>query len=90
MERVLAPGGRLALNAWGRWTDSILCRAGGWDHRGVLGEEAAKSAFNLPFSLNTAAELRMLASDAGLRRISIRFEQPTMRYPAPAKMVAAS
>jgi NAD(P)-dependent dehydrogenase (short-subunit alcohol dehydrogenase family) len=53
-----------------------------------MGEEAAKSAFDLPFSLNTAAELRMLASDAGLQRISIRFEHRTMRYPAPDKMVA--
>ena len=53
-----------------------------------MGKETAKSAFDLPFSLNTAAELRMLANDVGLQRISIRFEHRTMRYPAPAKMVA--
>ena len=88
MARVLAPGGRLALNVWGALdrqpfyvalVDAII---------EFLGEEAAKSAFALPFSLNTAAELRMLASDAGLDRISIRFEQRTMRYPVLAKLVA--
>jgi len=88
MARVLAPGGRLALNVWGALDRQPFYVALVDGIIKFLGEEAAKSAFNLPFSLNTAAELRMLASDAGLDRISIRFEQRTMRYPVPAKMVA--
>jgi ubiquinone/menaquinone biosynthesis C-methylase UbiE len=88
MARVLAPGGRLALNVWGALDRQPFYVALVDGIVEFLGEEAAKSAFALPFSLNTAAELRMLASDAGLDRISIRFEQRTMRYPVPAKMVS--
>jgi len=88
MARVLAPGGRIALNVWGALDRQPFYVALVDGIVEFLGEEAAKSAFALPFSLNTAAELRMLASDVGLERISIRFEHRTMRYPAPAKMVA--
>jgi SAM-dependent methyltransferase len=88
MARVLAPGGRIALNVWGALNRQPFYVALVEGIVEFMGEEAAKSAFDLPFSLNTAAELRMLASDAGLQRISIRFEHRTMRYPAPDKMVA--
>ena len=88
MARVLAPGGRLALNVWGALNRQPFYVALVDGIVEFMGEEAAKSAFNLPFSLNTAAELRMLASDAGLEAISVRFEHRTMRYPSPAKMIA--
>ena len=88
MARVLAPGGRIALNVWGALDRQPFYVALVDGIVEFMGEQAAKSAFDLPFSLNTAAELRMLANDVGLQRISIRFEHRTMRYPAPAKMVA--
>jgi SAM-dependent methyltransferase len=88
MARVLGPGGRLALNVWGALDRAPFYVALVDGIARFIGDEAAKSAFDLPFSLNTAAELRMLASDAGLQRISIRFEHRTMRYPSPATMVA--
>jgi SAM-dependent methyltransferase len=88
MARVLAPGGRIALNVWGALNRQPFYVALVDGIVEFLGEEAAKSAFDLPFSLNTAGELRMLASDAGLQSITIRFEHRTMRYPAPANMVA--
>jgi hypothetical protein len=40
------------------------------------------------FSLNTAAELRELACNAGLQNIRIRFEHRTLRYPVPARLIA--
>jgi len=36
---------------------------------------------NLGFSLNTATELRELATGAGLSNIRVRFEHRTARYP---------
>jgi len=52
-----------------------------------LGAEA-RAAFDTAFSLNTADELRRLATDAGLRKVHIRFEHRTFRYPVPAGLVA--
>jgi SAM-dependent methyltransferase len=88
MARVLAPGGRVALNVWGALDRQPFYVALVDGIAEFLGKDVAKSAFDLPFSLNTVSELRMLASDVGLERISIRFEHRTMRYPAPARMVA--
>ena len=48
----------------------------------------ARSALELPFSLNAVGELRKLAQDAGLRNIRIRFEHRTTRYPTAAGLVA--
>jgi hypothetical protein len=48
----------------------------------------AKAAFDLAFSLNTAAELRQLAAGAGLTDIRVRFTHRTMRHAAPAFLVA--
>ena len=87
MARVLAPGGRIALNVWGALSRQPFYVALVDGIVEFLDEEA-KSAFDIAFSLNTAGELRMLASDVGLQNISIRFEHRTMRYPAPDKMVA--
>ena len=47
----------------------------------------ARSALELPFSLNTAEELRKLAQDALLRNIRVRFEHRTTRYPTAARFV---
>src|SRR4051812_21824892 len=47
----------------------------------------ARSALELPFSLNSAGELRTLAQDAGLKNIRIRFEHRTTRYPTAAALV---
>src|SRR5215213_11195726 len=47
----------------------------------------ARSALELPFSLNTAEELRKLAQDARLRNIRVRFEHRTTRYPTAAGLV---
>jgi hypothetical protein len=88
MARVLAPGGRIALNVWGALDRQPFYVALVDGITEFLGKDVAKSAFDLPFSLNTVSELRMLANDVGLERISIRFEHRTMRYPAPATMVA--
>ena len=87
MARVLAPGGRIALNVWGALSRQPFYVALVDGIVEFLGEEA-KSAFDIAFSLNTAGELRTLARDAGLQNLSIRFEHRTMRYPAPANMVA--
>jgi hypothetical protein len=52
-----------------------------------LGAEA-QTPFYAAFSLNSAEELRQLASEAGLQNARVRFEHRTMRYPPPARFVA--
>jgi hypothetical protein len=48
----------------------------------------AQTPFYSAFSLNTAEELRQLASNAGMQNIRVRFEHRTMRYPVSARFVA--
>jgi ubiquinone/menaquinone biosynthesis C-methylase UbiE len=85
--RVLAPGGRLALNVWGALERQPFFTAAIATIGTFLGADA-QAAFHLAFSLNTAEELRGLANDAGLENVRVRFEHRTMRYPVPARFVA--
>jgi ubiquinone/menaquinone biosynthesis C-methylase UbiE len=87
MARVLVPGGRIALNVWGRLERQPFHAALIDGIAKFLGAEA-RSAFDLAFALNTAEELKTLASSAGLTNIRVRFEHRTVRYPAPARLVA--
>lgn len=86
MARVLAPGGRIALNVWGALERQPFFVAAIAGIGKFLGADA-QAAFNLAFSLNAAQELRQLANDAGLENIRVRFEHRTMRYPVPARFV---
>jgi ubiquinone/menaquinone biosynthesis C-methylase UbiE len=79
MARVLAPRGRLSVAVWGaleRQPFYVALKAG---LAAYLPEQ--KDAYALAFSLNTAEELRALATDAGLRDVRVRFEHRTIRYP---------
>jgi SAM-dependent methyltransferase len=87
MARVLAPGGRVALSVWGAlehqpFHAAVIAAIG--NH---LGTEA-RSAFDSAFSLNTVEELRQLAANAGFRDVHVRLSHRTMRYRAPARLVA--
>lgn len=86
MARVLAPGGRIALNVWGALERQPFFVALVDAIATFLGADA-RSALELPFSLNTAEELRKLAQDARLRNIRVRFEHRTTRYPTAAGLV---
>jgi hypothetical protein len=80
MHRVLAPGGRLAVNVWGpleRQPFDNIYREG---LCAFFGAEALNPS-TLGMSLNTYDELHKLALDAGLTGIQIRFENRTARYP---------
>ncbi len=87
MARVLVPGGRLALNVWGAlerqpFHAALISAVGTF-----LGADA-RAAFDPAFSLNTAGELRQLATIAGLGNVRVRFEQRTLRYPVTGRLVA--
>src|SRR5690242_5860572 len=85
--RVLAPGGRIALNAWGALERQPFFVAAIEAIGESLGADA-QAPFFVAFSLNSVDELRQLANGAGLQNIRIRFEHRTMRYPIPARFVA--
>ncbi len=87
MARVLAPGGRIALNVWGAMERQPFYVALVDGIVRFLGEDA-RAGFDLAFSLNTAQELRTLAEEAGLKDGRVRFEHRTTRYPSPAAFVA--
>lgn len=87
MTRVLSPGGRIALNTWGKLERQPFHAAAIAAIGEFLGANA-QAAFDLGFSLNTADELRQLAAGAGLKNAHIRFEHRTFRYPIPANFVA--
>lgn len=80
MARVLAPGGRISLNVWGPMHRNPFQNTMAEVLGEVVGAEAV-APFRLAFSLNTAAELRRLAADAGLHGIAIRFAHRTARHP---------
>ena len=87
MARVLVPGGRLALNVLGAlerqpFHAALISAVGTF-----LGADA-RAAFDPAFSLNTAGELRQLATIAGLGNLRVRFEQRTLRYPVTGRLVA--
>ncbi len=80
MHRVLAPGGRLALNVWGpleRQPFDVIYREG----LGAFFGPEALNPSTLGMSLNTYGELHKLALDAGFTGIKVRFENRTARYP---------
>jgi ubiquinone/menaquinone biosynthesis C-methylase UbiE len=78
MARVLAPEGRLSLNVWGPLERQAffvtLFKAVGR----FIGDDAAKTIAS-PYTLTTREELRELAVGAGFRKITVRFEQRTIR-----------
>jgi ubiquinone/menaquinone biosynthesis C-methylase UbiE len=80
MSRVLAPGGRLAVNVWGALDRQPFDIVYHDTIRAFLGPDAL-IPYSLAFSLSTADELRNLATDAGLKDARIRFEHRTARYP---------
>jgi ubiquinone/menaquinone biosynthesis C-methylase UbiE len=86
MARVLAPGGRIALNVWGAlerqpfFVEAIAAI-------GMFLGADAQTPFYRAFSLNSADELRQLANDAGLHNSRVRFEHRTMRYPVLERFV---
>ena len=87
--RVLAPGGRVALNVWGAMDRRPL-------YVGLVSgileflSPDDRSVFDLAFSLNTAAELRKLAGDADSHAARIRFEHRTTRYSLPSALIAGA
>lgn len=87
MARVLVPGGRLAVSVWGPYDRQPIHVALIEEIGRYMGAEA-KAAFDLAFSLNTAAELRQLAAGAGLTDIHVRFSHRTLRHAAPAELIA--
>lgn len=84
MTRVLAPGGRIALNVWGALERQPFFVAALETIGEFLGADA-QAPFFRAFSLHSANELRQLALDAGLQNVRVRFEHRTMRFPAPAR-----
>jgi hypothetical protein len=77
--RVLLPGSRLAVAVWGALERQPFYVALTDGLAVYLPEH--QNAYALAFSLNMAAELRTLASDAGLQDMWVRFEHRTIRYP---------
>jgi ubiquinone/menaquinone biosynthesis C-methylase UbiE len=86
MARVLAPGGRIALNVWGALERQPFFVVA-IDAIGTFLGADAQTPFYRAFSLNSADELRQLANDAGLRNVRVRFEHRTMRYPVLERFV---
>jgi ubiquinone/menaquinone biosynthesis C-methylase UbiE len=80
MARVLAPGGRLALNVWGAIEHNAAQHAATEVVEIFFGADVA-APFRLAFTLNTREELRALASGASLTNIHVRLEHRTARYP---------
>lgn len=79
MARVLSPGGRLSVAVWGALERQPFYVALTDGLAAYL--PAHKDAYALAFSLNTAEELRTLATNAGLQDVRVRFEHRTIRYP---------
>lgn len=82
--RVLAPGGRVALNVWGTMDRQVFFAVLVEACAEFIGSET-RAAFALNYSLNTREELHALASAAGLKDAKVRFEHRTMRAPNPAE-----
>lgn len=86
MRRVLVPGGRLSLNVWGPPERQPFDTVFGEGLRAFFGPDALART-TLGFSLNTYAELKKLATDAGLHDVRIRFEHRTARYHDPREFL---
>lgn len=80
MRRVLAPGGRLILNAPGPTPPpfDILVKA----LARHIGPEAAGFSSQV-FSLHDTAQVRSLISDAGFRDVAVQADTKSLRLPAP-------
>ena len=87
--RVLAPGGRVALNVWGTMDRQVFFAVLVEACAEFIGPET-RAAFALNYSLNTREELHALASAAGLKDAKVRFEHRTMRAPNPVNMAWVS
>ena len=86
MQRVLVPGGRLAVSVWSSIDNSpgfSLFAAALGDH---IGPEAA-SLMRLPFSLASERELRSLVELAGFRNAKIYPASKKLTFPSPDEFV---
>ncbi|MBW3660783.1 MAG: methyltransferase domain-containing protein [Gemmatimonadetes bacterium] len=84
MRRVLAPGGRLALNVPGPTPRVLTILAEGLARH--LSPELANFV-NVVFSLHEPRELEELLEDAGFGDVSIDSSTRTLRLPAPAEFL---
>ena len=88
MNRVLAPGGRLALSVWGRAEKSphvpVICEV----FSEYLGEEST-TVFRVACSLSDRTLLQSLVRDAGFTGIRIRAIVLTARHPCLAELLPA-
>ena len=82
----MARGSRcLALKVWGALERQVYAAA--ISAVGVFLGTDARAALDSAFSLNTARELRQLATGAGLGNVRVRFERRTLRYLFTARLV---
>ena len=86
MRRVLAPGGRLALNVYGpiERTPAARALADALDRRFGPGAAASKRAEH---ALDDPGELRGLAEGAGFRGVRVRTATLRVRFPSPREYV---
>jgi ubiquinone/menaquinone biosynthesis C-methylase UbiE len=86
MRRVLAPGGRLALNVYGpiERTPAARALADALDRRFGPGAAASKRAEH---ALHDPGELRGLAEGAGFRDVRVRTATLRVRFPSPREYV---
>ena len=86
MRRVLAPGGRLALNAW-----RGLDHNPGWAALvAALDAHAGPAVADLmraPFSYGDADALRTLAERAGFSEVRVEVDAGTIRFPSAAELL---
>ena len=80
VRRVLAAGGRIALNVPGPTPPLFASLADAL--RGHIGRESAEFAQRV-FSLHDAEELRTLMNGAALHEVSVRKASKTLRLPQP-------
>jgi ubiquinone/menaquinone biosynthesis C-methylase UbiE len=84
MARVLAPGGRLVLNAPGPTPGPFSIMA---DALGRHADPRIASFVHLVFSLHDPEELRALLDGAGFRAIDVEADVRTLRLPPPAEFL---
>ncbi len=79
MARVLTPGGRVALNVWGRLERYVFHNAFVSTVGTFLGSDAM-SAFDMVFSPNSREELHDLAAAAGFKNIVVTYRNRTIQH----------
>jgi ubiquinone/menaquinone biosynthesis C-methylase UbiE len=85
MRRVLAKGGRVALNLWQTLEQHPVYKAIFEAQERLLGVPLTKLA--LPFSLSDARELYSLLDEAGFERIDITPKMLEVHFPSPERFV---